>query len=126
MIRSRLIATTLAAASMSILPQTARTGSVLSPQSSVLSAGCESCHKNIEPMHASRAVRLSCTDCHGGNAEATTKEAAHIKPKHPELWPTSANPQRSYAKINDESAEFIKFVNPGDLRVAQETCGECH
>ena len=25
-----------------------------------------------------------------------------------------------------ESAEFVKFVNPGDLRVAQETCGGCH
>jgi hypothetical protein len=28
--------------------------------------------------------------------------------------------------LNHESAEFIKFVNPGDLRVAKETCGACH
>jgi hypothetical protein len=87
---------------------------------------CASCHKNIEPMHASAAVKLGCVDCHGGDATATKKELAHVQPRHPELWKTSANPQRSYAKINDESAEFIRFVNPGDLRVAQETCGGCH
>src|SRR5216110_209325 len=44
------------------------------------SPGCISCHKGIEPMHASAAVKLACTDCHGGNGTATTKEAAHVKP----------------------------------------------
>jgi hypothetical protein len=40
------------------------------------SQGCISsgCHVNIEPMHASPAVRLGCTDCHGGNAESTDKK----------------------------------------------------
>jgi len=91
------------------------------------SAGCLTCHKNIEPMHASPAVKLGCTDCHGGNATATSKKEAHgVEPKNKDLWKTSANPERSYARLNDESAEFIKFVNPGDLRVAQETCGGCH
>src|SRR5438034_5692703 len=56
------------------------------------SRGCVTCHKNIEPMHASPAVKLGCTDCHGGNAAATTKDAAHVKPLHPEIWRTSANP----------------------------------
>ena len=34
------------------------------------SAGCQTCHTSSdEPtMHASRAVRLGCTDCHGGDA----------------------------------------------------------
>src|SRR5881628_1243106 len=88
--------------------------------------GCESCHKNIEPMHESAAVRLSCTDCHGGDAAATTKEKAHVLPLHPEIWKSSANPQRTYTALLDEPPEFVKFVNPGDLRVVQETCGRCH
>jgi hypothetical protein len=103
-----------------------RSDSVLSPQSSVLSAGCVSCHKNIEPMHASAAVQLSCTDCHGGNGNATTKELAHVHPLHPEIWKTSANPPRTYTALLEESPDFVKFINPGDLRVAQETCGRCH
>jgi len=90
------------------------------------STGCVTCHKNIEPMHQSAAVRLGCTDCHGGNATATKKEDAHVHPRHPEIWKTSANPPRTYTLWLDESPEFVKFVNPGDLRVAQETCGGCH
>ncbi len=88
--------------------------------------GCLSCHGGIEPMHKNEAVKLGCIDCHGGNALAKTMAEAHIKPKFPELWKTSANPVRSYTFLNDESPEFIKFVNPGDLRIADETCGPCH
>ena len=33
---------------------------------------------------------------------------------------------RSYTLLNHESPEFIRFVNPGDLRVAEFTCGQCH
>jgi hypothetical protein len=90
------------------------------------SRGCVTCHNPIEPMHASGAVRLGCTDCHGGDAAATTKAAAHVKPAHPEVWTSSANPVRSYTALLQESPEFVKFVNPGDLRVAAETCGGCH
>jgi hypothetical protein len=95
------------------------------------SAGCVTCHKAIEPMHASAAVRLGCTDCHGGDATATEKSRAHVLPRNPEFWvrngkPSSANPERLYTRSMRESAEFIRFVNPGDLRVAQETCGGCH
>ncbi|MBA2743653.1 MAG: hypothetical protein H0U43_04995, partial [Chthoniobacterales bacterium] len=28
--------------------------------------------------------------------------------------------------LNHESPEFIRFINPGDLRVAQQACGLCH
>ena len=37
-------------------------------------------------------------------------------------------PERVYTLWLKESAEYIKFVNPGDLRVAAETCGRigCH
>ena len=115
------------------------------------STGCVSCHQNgegepIEPMHESSAVKLGCTDCHGGNSAymlATgiirgskefdaTKKAAHVLPRYPDRWLgrdgkySAANPERSYTLLNIESPEFIRFVNPGDLRVAQQTCGGCH
>jgi len=111
------------------------------------SIGCLSCHVGIEPMHAQEEVKLGCSDCHGGNStvgvgQATPGSAeykaamhqAHVEPRFPEKWsdPTnperlsSASPQRSYTLLNHESPEFIRFVNPGDLRVAPETCGGCH
>ena len=35
---------------------------------------------------------------------------------------------RSYALLNHEAPEFIRFVNPGDLRIAHLSCGTvgCH
>ena len=104
----------------------------------VKSEGCVSCHNGIEPMHASSAVKLSCTDCHGGNASvrATTlpasaeyenvKNQAHVHPRNADVWKTSANPPRTYTALLRESPEFVRFINPGDLRVAPEVCGGCH
>ena len=91
------------------------------------SAGCVKCHQGIEPMHKAEHVVLGCTDCHGGNpAPGLTKEQAHILPKNKEFWKTSAKPPNSNAWLNHESAEFIRFLNPGDLRVAEQACGLCH
>jgi len=91
------------------------------------SAGCLQCHQGVEPMHKASHVVLGCTDCHGGNpATGLAKEAAHVQPKHPEFWRSSANPPSSNAWINHESPEFIRFINPGDLRVAEQACGLCH
>jgi hypothetical protein len=92
------------------------------------SVGCLQCHQGVEPMHkAEQNVVLGCTDCHGGNpARGLTKEQAHILPKNIEFWKTSAKPPNSNAWLNHESPEFIRFLNPGDLRVAQQSCGLCH
>lgn len=106
------------------------------------SAGCQSCHTATDrkTMHATPAVVLGCTDCHGGNAGVTPPKSspagspayraaaskAHVLPAHPERWLSSRNPESSYAQLNDESAEFVRFINPGDLRVAREACGACH
>ncbi len=94
------------------------------------SEGCVSarCHVGTEAMHASPAVRLGCTDCHGGNAGTTDKAAGHVAPRYRREWPLSANPQRSYTLLNREDPAYIRFVNPGDLRVAEQTCGTaaCH
>jgi hypothetical protein len=106
------------------------------------SAGCLSCHAPIETpsMHTNPAVQAGCVDCHGGTASVfvptgaaqgsaayeQAKRQAHVQQRLPHEWPTSANPERSYTLLFKESPEFIRFVNPGDLRVAQETCGQCH
>jgi len=91
------------------------------------SIGCLQCHQGVEPMHKAEHVVLGCTDCHGGNpARGLTKEQAHILPRNKEFWKTSAKPPNSNAWLNHESPEFIRFLNPGDLRVAQQACGLCH
>ena len=90
------------------------------------SSGCISCHGGIEKMHKTTAFHLACVDCHGGDGAALTQETAHVRARHPEAWPSSANPERSYTLLNRESPEFIRFVNPGDLRVADMACGPCH
>ena len=97
-------------------------------QADTKSVGCLQCHQGVEPMHkAEQNVVLGCSDCHGGNsARGLTKEQAHILPKNKEFWKTSANPPNSNAWLNHESPEFIRFMNPGDLRVAKQTCGLCH
>ncbi|MBC7854229.1 MAG: hypothetical protein IAF94_12410, partial [Pirellulaceae bacterium] len=88
--------------------------------------GCIKCHEGARDMHDKETVKLGCVDCHGGNADCETKEGAHVAPSLPNAWPTSGNPVRSYALLNHESPEFVRFVNPGDLRIAHNSCGSCH
>lgn len=113
-------------------------------QAEAKSAGCTTCHAKTDAptMHVSPAVRLGCTDCHGGNAAVAgngalphdhpayvaAREKAHVLPRYPAAWhyPSSANPERSYTLLNREAPEYIRFVNPGDYRVARESCGACH
>ncbi|HEX8296524.1 MAG TPA: hypothetical protein VF593_09510 [Chthoniobacteraceae bacterium] len=98
-------------------------------QAEAKSAGCLECHKTTDAhtMHSSPNVVLGCTDCHGGDARRGLPIfEAHVQPLQPEFWTTSANPQNSTVALNHESPEFIRFVNPGDLRAAQMSCGPCH
>jgi len=103
------------------------------------SAGCLSCHMDTDSksMHESPGVILGCIDCHGGNAdvffhegedELHVLEEAHVLPSYPSDWnfPNSANPSGSYTLLNREAKEFVRFVNPSDLRVAEDACGACH
>ncbi len=108
------------------------------------SEGCNTCHVKTDAptMHLTPAVRLGCTDCHGGDASIrgnselahdspeyiAARDKAHVLPKYPKSWhfPSSANPQRSYALLNKEAPEFVKFINPSDYRVARDACGACH
>jgi hypothetical protein len=119
--------------------------------------GCVTCHGQIEPMHkygttetldqlkdGKDAVGLTCTACHGGNpvprktsddpkSIQQIKQEAHVRAKFPAQWQregkyTGANPERTTTLLARESWEFIRFINPGDLRVAAKTCGgsACH
>src|SRR4051812_15814255 len=74
------------------------------------SAGCISCHtaSDAKTMHVSPAVKIGCTDCHGGDSAITlpagatpgtdgyrkTLDAAHVLPRYPASWnyPSSAIP----------------------------------
>src|SRR5580765_1554030 len=78
-------------------------------------------------MNTSPNVILGCTDCHGGtSASVLTQRKAHVAPRNLVFWESSANPNDSTVLLNHESPEFIQFVNPGDLRVAEKACGLCH
>ena len=108
------------------------------------STGCMSCHTATDEatMHPSKGVHLGCTDCHGGNnsvavAPGTSptsaeyqaaKERAHVQPRDAFFKNRTSMPERAYTHWLKESPEYVRFVNPGDLRVAPETCGTagCH
>ncbi len=64
----------------------------------------------------------------GDPAYLAAMRAAHVLPRDERAWrwPASASPPRSYTLLNRESPEFVRFMNPGDLRVAREACGACH
>jgi hypothetical protein len=55
-----------------------------------------------------------------------SKELAHVQPTNKEFWKTSANPANGNVVLNHESDAFVRFVNPGDLRAAKQSCGLCH
>src|SRR5271154_2519872 len=111
-------------------------------QAATASAGCLSCHTGIEHpnMHAEETVVLGCADCHGGNATVqaagakdskeyeAAKRLAHVQPKFAEDAARGGHPIRVYTRWLRESLEWVRFVNPGDLRVAPQTCGSsgCH
>lgn len=79
---------------------------------------CLTCHFGIEEMHPWEP--LSCTDCHGGDPKAETREAAHVKPKKP-----LPNDER-VLPLDWADPEYLRFKNPTNLRVIDQTCGTCH
>jgi hypothetical protein len=113
--------------------------------SEAVQISCVQCHGG----DASAAVPAGAPP--GSQGYEAALAAAHVQPRFPERWPrrpaatpatpaasagaavagvagrvSSANPERSYTLLLAESPELVRFVNPGDLRVAQETCGPCH
>ena len=96
------------------------------------SQGCVVCHTGTESMHPGETgdddLGIGCADCHGGDPAAADKKKAHVQPRLKEVWKTTANPKELNATENLESDEYIRFVNPGDFRAAELSCGtaECH
>jgi len=93
------------------------------------SGGCVVCHVGVESMHFDddEELDIGCADCHGGDPNETQdKKNAHVQPRNPDVFKTSATPERLAALWNKESDEFIRFINPGDFRAADLACGKCH
>src|SRR5437016_1345 len=125
-------------------PETPKLAGQSQQEADAKSAGCISCHTSTDSqsMHTPATVLLGCIDCHGGKADAVlpsgmasgsqayeeTKLKAHIAPRWKQAVRSSANPVRSYTEWLRESPEYVQFVNPGDLRIADRTCGTsgCH
>ncbi len=99
------------------------------------------CHVTIEDPHPwFGGPDLSCTGCHGGDPAATSRETAHIA--LPAKWqinsPQFGRPNlRYYWNYNtlfgvenfDGGLEWLRFRNPSDLRIADQSCGKnsgCH
>lgn len=104
--------------------------------------GCtNACHDGIEDAHPwFGGPELTCTGCHGGNPEATIREEAHVP--LPPIWqensPTLGRPSLRYyynyltltgVERVFGGHEWLRFRSPGDLRIADQTCGKsagCH
>jgi hypothetical protein len=86
----------------------------------------------IDPLNAEYGTHYPQDQHHHdpyeGSSYGEAMYRAHVLPKYPARWqfPASRNPESSYAHLNDEAPEYVRFVNPGDLRVADEACGACH
>jgi len=141
-VRSTLVGSGFSRTVASVLSAQGQITGQISAEAVAKSAGCVTCHTSTdEPtMHPTGTVSLGCTDCHGGDASVSApqgalatdatylraKRSAHPSPRLALSAASAANPVRAYTEWLRESAEYIQFINPGDLRVADRTCGQCH
>lgn len=96
--------------------------------------GCVTCHDPIEAAHAPFVDPAKCTECHGGDGTSTDQATAHVA--IPANWaeirsnlpPAPDGFIKDFApdQLDQLDPAYLKFINPGDLRVAPETCGQCH
>jgi len=95
---------------------------------------CTDCHQGIEPAHPFLPEQ-TCTSCHGGKEDGTSKEDAHIP--IPANWAEirgEALPPAPDGFIKDFAPNqlaaldpaYLQFINPSDIRVVERTCGVCH
>ena len=116
-------------------------------QNNCESSGCHDGLKVVEQIHPFFSTK--CVDCHGGNAQATTKTEAHPpRPANFGDYPLQAGthstnspavekrgpaPYRQGDPTNADHSDaamlaYRRFLNPGDLLVADQGCGTsaCH
>ena len=93
-------------------------------------SGCVRCHGGVEKDGAWVGIEqahpavdgstLSCTDCHGGNPNTVFQGQAHVLPGedgHEQLRHLASG------ALDAVDPAYLRFVNPGDLRVAEQSCG---
>ncbi|MFO0748568.1 MAG: hypothetical protein U1F43_23325 [Myxococcota bacterium] len=106
---------------------------------------CNTCHQPLDPtghpdgiedMHPWRA--LTCAECHGGaprvcdgtlggSADAPTCDGEWLYDKtlaHPAGGPDLRG--MTPAELDQVDPDWLRFVNPSDVRVLAQTCGRCH
>lgn len=96
--------------------------------------GCATCHDGIEDVHGPYVPSGRCSTCHGGDPTTTKKAKAHVA--IPDNWSTirgnlPAAPEgfiKDFApdQLDQLPEEYLQFINPGDIRVADTACGGCH
>ncbi len=93
----------------------------------------------IEDAHP--GFPLSCVDCHGGNpwvcngtlsgdpdnpncdgAWIYDKKQAHVSPGSGAKYLKNL----STTELDQHDPAYVRFINPGDFRVLDQTCGKCH
>ncbi len=97
---------------------------------------CQGCHVGIEPIHPESAgLTGDCVVCHGGDPEADTIEEAHVPVpddwaaiRGPDLPPAPDGFIKDFAsdQLAQLDRDYLRFINPGDIRVVDDTCGACH
>ncbi len=111
-------------------------------------SACEVCHQPLNGAGEAEGIEeahpwhpLSCTDCHGGNAFVCNgrldqsgdelrcegewiydQERSHPDPAGSPEFLRDLLP----GQLDAVDPDWLRFVNPADLRVVPETCGRCH
>jgi hypothetical protein len=92
------------------------------------------CHAGMDDPHQTNMLR--CVDCHGGNPNVPEPKSndpkallAMMRRAHVPMPKDVTEKQMGIiASLDRLPSDFIRFINPSDLRVAEQTCGqaECH
>ncbi len=115
-----------------------------------IAVGCTGCHGGdasvVSPLDAPGRPGKPGTAI-ADRAYLDAMHRAHVQPRNPQAWygqhddaafgshhiendPAvlhgSRNPEITGALLNQESPEFVRFINPGDIRIADYSCGACH
>lgn len=120
-------------------------------------SSCMQCHNGAQapdysgpglenPHPFPGATEIDCHTCHGGNPDGQTPELAHVPPP-PQIGDEQFQTTNRQAYFNAltltgldkfpdytvggqtyTSLDYLRFVNPGDLRVTAQgvSCGQCH
>lgn len=93
--------------------------------------GCVGCHRPIGPTGERHGIEdahpwfpLACTDCHGGEPLANTVEDAHPRALgFPSFLKDMSSDQLDNLARFSRNRDYLRFINPGDMRVADVGCG---